>query len=81
MDARVPIGKRNLLDLGLFDLGEDTRLNLQAGSRMSDSLLVRYGIHASKLGVGLEYGKYPYTGLRMDLYDANHPRLDFKGLT
>ena len=80
VDARVPIGKRNLLDLGLFDLGEDTRLNLQAGTRMSDSLLVRYGIHASRLGVGLEYGKYPYTGLRMDLYDANHPRLDFKGL-
>ena len=80
VDARVPIGKRNLIDFGLFDLGDDTRLNLQGGTKFSDSLLVRYGLHASKLGVGLEYGNFPYSGLRADLYDANHPRLDVKGL-
>lgn len=80
VDARVPIGKRNLIDFGLYDLGEDTRLNLQVGTKFSDTLLARYGLHASKLGVGLEYGNFPYSGLRADLYDANHPRLDVKGL-
>ncbi len=79
-DVRVPIGRRNLLDAGLFDLGENTRLNLQAGTRFSDSLLARYGIHASKLGVGVEFGHYPYSGIRTDLYDVNHPRLDVRGL-
>lgn len=80
LDARVPIGQRNLLDLGLFDLGADTRLNLQGGTRFSDQLLVRYGLHASKLGLGLDYGKNIYSGFRLDLYDANRPRLDVKGL-
>ncbi len=80
VDARVPIGRRNLIDFGLYDLGEDTRLNLQVGTKFSDTLLARYGLHASKLGVGLEYGGFPYSGLRADLYDANHPRLDVKGL-
>ena len=80
LDARVPIGQRNLLDLGLFDLGANTRLNLQGGTRFSDQLLVRYGLHASKLGLGLDYGKNIYSGFRLDLYDANRPRLDVKGL-
>lgn len=79
-DVRVPIGRRNLVDAGLFDLGENTRLNLQVGTRFSDSLLARYGIHASKLGVGVEFGHYPYSGIRTDLYDVNHPRLDVRGL-
>lgn len=80
VDARVPIGKRNLLDVGLYDLGEDTRLNLQGGTRLSDLVLARYGLHASRLGVGLDVGKSAYSGFRLDLYDANHPRLDVKGL-
>ena len=79
-DVRVPVGRRNLIDAGLFDIGENTRLNLQVGTRFSDTLLARYGIHASKLGVGLELGRTPYSGLRTDLYDVNHPRLDVKGL-
>ncbi len=80
VDARVPIGNHNLIDFGLYDFGDNTRLNLQGGTKITDNLLARYGLHASKLGVGLEYGLFPYSGLRADLYDANHPRLDVKGL-
>lgn len=80
VDARIPLGRRNMLDVGLFDLGEDTRLNLQGGTRLSDVVLARYGIHASRLGIGLDVGKNPFSGFRMDLYDVNHPRLDVKGL-
>ncbi len=80
VDAQILLGQRNLLDLGLYDLGQDTRLNLQAGNRMGNGLTARYGLYASKLGAGLDWTPTPGTGLRADLWDTNHPRLDVRGL-
>jgi phospholipid/cholesterol/gamma-HCH transport system substrate-binding protein len=79
-DARVPFGKQQLFDLGLYDLGENTRLNAQLGNYLSSQMLVRYGLYASKLGVGLEVAPSGPLGLRADLFDPNHPRLDVRGL-
>jgi len=61
VDARVPYSRTGLVDVGLFDLGQDTRLNLQAGNYLftkpdenpnesAESLLLRYGLYASKIG-------------------------------
>ncbi len=80
LDARVPFGQRSLFNAGLYDLGENTRLDLQFGNNLTDQLLVRYGIYASKIGAGLEYAAPAGFGLRADLYDPNHPRLDVRGL-
>lgn len=80
MDARFELGKRGLLDLGVYDLGESSRLDLQLGNRFTDATLVRYGIYAGKLGVGGEYLAPNGLGLRADLYDPNHLRLDVRGL-
>ena len=79
-DARLHLNSQNLLDIGLYDIGDNTRFNLQAGRQFNDRLLARYGLYASKLGVGLEYEAARGAGLRFDLYDANHPRLDVRGL-
>ena len=91
VDARIPYSKTGLVDFGLYDLGQNTRLNLQAGSYLlpvanlrpgesADSLLLRYGLYASRLGAGLDYDSHHGFGFRADLWDTNRPRLDAKAL-
>jgi phospholipid/cholesterol/gamma-HCH transport system substrate-binding protein len=91
MDARIPYSRTGLIDFGFYDLGQNTRLNLQAGNYLftnpnlqpgesADSFLLRYGLYASKLGTGLEYESRRGYGFRADLWDTNRPRLDVKAL-
>ncbi len=80
MEARLGFGKDSLANVGLFDLGQDTRLILQGGRYLTDSMLVRYGLYASKIGIGAEYQLSPNVQFRGDLYDTLHPRLDFRTL-
>ena len=79
LNARTNFGKRSLLDVGLYDFGQDTRLNLQAGTRISDNLDLRYGLYASKIGAGLDYQLNPNTSFRADLWNTNKLRLDVRG--
>jgi ABC-type transporter Mla subunit MlaD len=79
LNARAAMGKRGLLDFGFYDLGQDTRLNLQAGTRISDKFDLRYGLYASKLGAGLDYQLNPTTSFRADVWDTNRLRLDVRG--
>lgn len=78
LNARLAFGGRNSAYVGLYDLGQNTRLNLQAGSKLSDSLTARYGIYASKIGGGLDYQATPDTQLRADLWDTSRLRLDLR---
>lgn len=80
VDARFNLNRSSLLDIGLFDLGQSNRFNLQYGNRFGEHLLTRYGIYASKLGAGVEYQPAGNFGLRADLYDTNRLRLDVRGL-
>lgn len=91
VDARVPYSRTGLVDFGFYDLGQNTRLNLQAGSYLfakpdlkpgesADSLLLRYGLYASKLGAGFDYDSQHGYGFRADLWDTSRPRLDVKAL-
>jgi ABC-type transporter Mla subunit MlaD len=80
LEARFGFGKSALLNVGVFDLGQDTRLTLQAGQRFSDSFSLRYGLYASRLGIGAEYALSPNTQFRADIYDTLRPRLDFRTL-
>ncbi len=80
LDATASLGKRSLLDFGLYDLGQNTRLNLQGGSRFSDVTDLRYGLYASKLGVGFDYTPHGGPSFRADLWDTERLRLDVRGL-
>jgi phospholipid/cholesterol/gamma-HCH transport system substrate-binding protein len=80
LSTRFGLGARGLLDLGLYDLGQNTRLNLQMGDRLTDTLTARYGLYASKIGAGLDWQAAPGVGFRADLWDTNRPRLDVRGL-
>jgi|SRR5579872_583690 len=76
VNARFGLGGRNEAYVGLYDVGQDTRLTLQAGNKITDSLTARYGLYASKVGAGLDFQANPTTNLRMDLWDTNKLRLD-----
>lgn len=79
-EARVRLSSADLLNLGLYDFGGNTRLILQGGRMINDRLLARYGLYASKLGVGLETTGQQNVGFRADLWDANRPQLDLRAL-
>jgi len=63
---------------GLFDIGESTKLNLQLGQRLDPRSAVRYGLYASRLGIGYDRRMNSRTSLQLDLYRPNDPRLEAK---
>jgi len=80
VDAHIFIKDKNYIDVGVYDLGQTNYLNLQYGMPVGSSLTARYGLYASKLGVGLDYNPQSLFGARADLWDTNQPKLDVRGL-
>ncbi|MDE2125198.1 MAG: MCE family protein [Armatimonadetes bacterium] len=80
LDAQVHVGKSDLVDIGLYDLGQTTRWNLQYGKGVSPTTTFRFGVHASQPGVGLDWAPSFGNGIQADLYDTRHPKLDLRGL-
>lgn len=75
LQAEIPIGRERLL-LGLYDAFESNKLNLQLQRNVASNLDLRYGVYASKPGIGVNYSIAPRLSLRGDLYGLNDPRLD-----
>ncbi|MFN8219511.1 MAG: MlaD family protein [Fimbriimonadales bacterium] len=73
----IPVGERKV-HLGLYDAFESNKITLQLSQRWNDRLSYRYGIYASKPGVGVEYRLAPALSLRGDLYDINELRGDIR---
>lgn len=73
----IPIGEERL-HLGLYDAFESNKLNLQISRDFSNYLALRYGVYASKPGIGVDYRLAPSLGLRADLFDLNDPQLDLR---
>lgn len=63
---------------GLWDAFEGNRVTLQLGKPFGEGNEFRYGIFASKPGLGVDYRLAPKTFLRGDLFDINDPRLDLR---
>ncbi len=67
------------LDVGLYDAFESNKVILQLGNPLAGIPGdYRYGIYASKPGVGVDYRIAPRVKLRTDLFDINKPRVDFR---
>lgn len=67
-------------DLGIYGLGDANRFNMQFGEGLGKGLDLRGGLHASKLGLGADFGLTGNTVLSLDAYDPNHFRLDAQGV-
>ncbi len=80
LDAQIPFGRNSLLDIGLFDVGQSTGFNLQAGNYLNKNVDIRYGLHDSKIGAGIDYWAQKGTGITADLFNTDVLRLDVRGL-
>ncbi len=69
----------NRIHAGLFDAFESNKITVQVGQPFNKGKgEVRYGIYASKPGLGVEYEIARGFALRGDLFDINNPRLDVR---
>jgi len=78
-DLGVTIDLRDYdIQLGLWDAFESNRINAQIAKPFSPKGDYRYGIYASKPGVGVDYRLASGLYLRGDLFDINNPRFDLR---
>lgn len=78
-DVGVKVDLRDYdIHVGLWDAFESNRITAQIAKPFSPNGEFRYGIYASKPGVGVDYRLAPGLYLRGDLFDINKPRFDLR---
>lgn len=75
--AKVPFGQETYT-LGMWDAFESNKLIAQAGRNLGKDTVLRYGVFASQLGLGVDYRLAPGVWLRGDVFDVNEPRFDLR---
>jgi phospholipid/cholesterol/gamma-HCH transport system substrate-binding protein len=78
-NVTIPTGKSRFYRMGLLGIGDSTRFNLQAGRVLDTNTRLRYGLYASRLGVGLDRDITGRTSLQADLFGLNDVKLELKG--
>jgi phospholipid/cholesterol/gamma-HCH transport system substrate-binding protein len=68
----------NNLSLGLYDAFEGNRFSGQLIKNFSGAGRYRYGVYASKPGLGVDYQLTRKLGLRGDLFDLNDPQFNVR---
>jgi phospholipid/cholesterol/gamma-HCH transport system substrate-binding protein len=65
--------------LGGYDIGENTKLIAQGGSLLGQRMSLRYGIYASRIGLGCDY-RFGSSGLfSADFFRPNDLQLELRG--
>ncbi|MBM3460283.1 MAG: MCE family protein, partial [Armatimonadetes bacterium] len=78
-DATIPWSPGTFYRVGFYDLGEATHINAQAGQRLRHQLWGRYGIRASRLGLGLDYGVPGRPLFSLDAFGVDRPEVELRG--
>jgi phospholipid/cholesterol/gamma-HCH transport system substrate-binding protein len=78
LNAYVPSGTQRFYRLGLYDVSEGNKLNLQIGQSIGRASL-RFGTYAGHLGLGLDVGRPSHPRFSADLYGLDTPLLDLNG--
>ncbi|MFM9874532.1 MAG: MlaD family protein [Fimbriimonadaceae bacterium] len=73
----IPSGKDKLI-FGLYDAFETNKLNIMLEKGVNDKTDLRYGVYASKPGVGVSYRFAPDTWLQSEFFGLNDPQLDIR---
>lgn len=74
---RYPLGKTTSLFGGVYDLTETNRITLQYSHDHGDHSF-RYGIYASKAGVGVDWSPSSWMSVSGDLFDPNDPAFNVR---
>ena len=73
-DVTANLSEKSLFRIGVNDIGEGNRFNLQAGQKMG-ALTARAGIIDGEVGLGLDADAGKYFRFSVDAYDLNNIRL------
>ncbi|MDI6828079.1 MAG: hypothetical protein QME62_06305, partial [Armatimonadota bacterium] len=76
--ATIPTAKQKFLTLGIYDIGMSNKLILQPGQELNPQTNLRYGLYASRLGVGLDHAFSSKAFGRLDLFDLHEPKLNIR---
>lgn len=71
---------RDFYRVGAFNVGETTRANIQGGHMLSNSTAMRYGIYASRVGIGMDQWVGRNFLLSGDVLRPNDPQYDLRGV-
>lgn len=79
LDASTKLSlKHDFVELGIYDLGGGSKAILEPGRALSPTTDFRYGLYASRLGIGLDHRFSGRSFGTADLYDSFRPKLDVK---
>jgi hypothetical protein len=78
LNGYLPRKGAGFYQIGINDFTEGNKVNLQLGQPLGATWL-RYGLHASELGVGFDIGSPTHPGFSADLYGLNEVQLDLRG--
>jgi len=65
---------------GLYNIGNNTRINFQAGNTFDESNALRYGVYASQIGIGYDHRFGKKVLISSDLFDPNDLQLEMRGI-
>lgn len=71
LTVSFPYRDNRFFHLGIYDVTESNKFIVQYGSQMTPTLDLRYGLYASKPGVGLDWRVGRNLSLRADVFDPN----------
>lgn len=66
--------------LGLFNVGDNTKVNIQAGKVIDKISAFRYGLYASQIGFGYDRSIGDNFHISTDLFDPNNPEIELRGI-
>lgn len=78
VNARIPIGRNEHLNIGLYDAFESNKINAQISRPFGPKTDLRYGVYAGQPGVGVDSRVSSRLGVRADLFGLNQTQLDAK---
>lgn len=79
LSVRFPIGETNAFTLGLYDFAEQNKFIAQGETLLGHGSF-RYGLYASKLGLGFDWQASPNLKLVLDGFNPNDPQFDARAL-
>jgi len=78
LTATIPTGTEKFLELGMYDAGAGSKLILQPGQELNPQTRLRYGLYASRLGLGLDHAFSSKAFGKLDLFDPYEPKLNIR---
>jgi len=78
LSTAIPLRGSRFLELGIFDVGAGNKFILQPGHAIDGRTDLRYGIYASRLGIGVDHSFSSRTFARMDVFDPVGVKLNIR---